>query len=510
MKPSKPVRLITRILLSAFFLAAASGLGYAFRALGFPETNIVLAYFLAVVMTAWLTEGYLFGVLASIAATFIFNYLFTVPLFTFAVDDPSYLVTFGIMTVTALITSMLTSHAKRSAQEATAREADTKAVYDLMTQLADAKGSEEMARAAIQAVSARFHCRAAFQFLDAEGAPEEWFIQQLADDQQVRRRAAGPQATAAQLSALEKGPIRANEFCVYPIRGSSALLGLMLLPTETSDACDASQLRQLDLMNETLAMALDRLNAMEQRIRSQEEAERERYRGNLLRAISHDLRTPLMGIMGTSEMLMDMTGPEDPRYAMSEGIYHDADWLHSLVENILSLTRLQEGRLVLRKTPEAMEEVVGCAVDHFSKRAAGREIAVSVPEELLMVPMDAKLISQVLINLLDNALKHTSPDQEISVTVTAEPGSARVCVADRGTGIRKEDLPRVFETFYTTDSPHAESVQGIGLGLSICAAIIRAHGGEIKAANRTDGPGAEICFTLPLAGEEKENGVCER
>ena len=148
-------------------------------------------------------------------------------------------------------------------------------------------------------------------------------------------------------------------------------------------------------MLESTALAMDRLRVMKERIRTREEANQERYRGNLLRAISHDLRTPLAGIMGTSEMIMDMTVKDDARFSLAEGIYKDADWLHSLVENILSLTRLQDGRLTLNKQPEAVEEVIGAAVLTIGKRAPEREIAVQIPDDLLMVPMDARLIGQV-------------------------------------------------------------------------------------------------------------------
>ncbi len=506
MKQGKPHPIWRRIFFLTLFLAAASALGYLFRSLGFPETNVVLAYLLAVVMTAWMTDGFLFGVLASVAATFAFNYFFTVPIFTFAVNDPSYWVTFSIMTGTALITSTLTSHVKRSAQEARAREADTNAVYALTSRLTNARSAGEMACCAIGALSACLDCRAAFVFFDGEGNPEESFLQQESSGKQACRRLADSRALAERFSSrqhTQPDGMSGGEFCDYPVCGTKALLGVMRIPNETAQRLDESRLRLLHLMNETLALALDRLDAMEQQLRLREQAEQERYRGNLLRAISHDLRTPLAGIMGTSEILMDMSGGQDPRYGLAEAIYRDADWLHALVENILSLTRLQEGRMVLQKSPEPIEEVVGAAIHHFSKRAPGREITVNVPDELLMVPMDAKLIQQVLINLMDNALKHTAAQEEISVTVTGENGFARVCVADRGSGIRKEDLPNVFQMFYTSRSRRLDAVQGIGLGLSICDAIVKAHGGEIGACNRTDGPGAMFTFTLPTNMEEK-------
>ena len=182
----------------------------------------------------------------------------------------------------------------------------------------------------------------------------------------------------------------------------------------------------------------------------------------------------------------------------TEGIYRDADWLHALVENILSLTRLQDGRLQLKKAPEAVEEVIGAAAGHIAKRAPEREITVRAPEELLIVPMDAKLVEQVIVNLLDNALKHTRPEEEIAVTASREGNYARISVSDRGDGIRAEDLPDIFKMFYTTKRQRPDAAQGVGLGLSICEAIVRAHGGTIQARNRADGPGAQFDFTLPM------------
>ena len=149
-----------------------------------------------------------------------------------------------------------------------------------------------------------------------------------------------------------------------------------------------------------------------------EKAWNERERANLLRAISHDLRTPLSGIMGTSEMLMDMTDKEDRRQELLQGIYQDADWLKSLVENILSLTRLQDGKIVIQKEMEAIEEVIGCAVAHVERSFPEREIQVEIPEEFRLVPMDAKLIEQVITNLLDNAVKHTRPQEAMFLPVT--------------------------------------------------------------------------------------------
>ncbi len=147
---------------------------------------------------------------------------------------------------------------------------------------------------------------------------------------------------------------------------------------------------------------------------------------------------------------MDATEQRDPRYTLAKDIYRDAEWLHGMVENILNLTRLQDEKLALNKQPEAVEEVIGAALLAMEKRLPGRAIDVEMPDHVVMAPMDARLISQVLINLLDNADKHTSKEQQITISVCADAKTASITVADRGSGILECDLPHIFQMFYTT------------------------------------------------------------
>ena len=251
-------------------------------------------------------------------------------------------------------------------------------------------------------------------------------------------------------------------------------------------------------------MALERIEVTVERVRDRENMERERERANLLRAISHDLRTPLSGIMGTSEMLMDMTDKEDRRQELLQGIYQDADWLKSLVENILSLTRLQDGKIVIHKEMEAIEEVIGCAVAHVERIFPDRAIQVEIPEEFRLVPMDARLMEQVIANLLDNAVKHTKPQETIMVSARYTKDSVVVSVRDEGEGIAEADVPNLFKIFYTSKTRSADVKRGIGLGLTICETVVNAHGGTITGRNRTDRKGAEFLFTLPLTKGESE------
>ena len=487
---------------TAIFLAA-SGIGYIFKSIDFPDTNIVVVYLLAVLMTAWLARSYAFGFIASILATFLFNYLFAEPVFTFSVNDPNYIVTFITMTITALITSTMTSHVHRSAAESREKEAEIKAVYNITNHLTDAKDIHDIAGIAVTAISECFSCDAACLCFDENSMPENAFIQQILGSGQIRREVADVDEMRHRIEGLRTGYEAGEEFTDWPIYGRESILGVIRIPNNEAKSLNDVQMRLLRSMIESTALAMDRFRSAEQRIKSRGEIVKERYRANLLRAISHDIRTPLSGMIGNAEMLMDMTEPDDPRYEFARGIHKDADWLHSMVENILSLTRLQDGTLPIKKQPEAVEEVVGEAVRHMAGRISDYAISVNVPKELFLVPMDAKLIEQVIINLLDNAVKHSKPGQEIdlSVSLCENTNMARFAIRDSGCGIRKEDLPSIFQAFFTSRNKYADARRGIGLGLSICETIVHAHGGSIEAHNRDDGFGAELTFTLPMEDE---------
>lgn len=471
------------LLIMMGFLIFATVIGYLFRAVEFPETNIVLVYLLAVLLTARMTYGYAFGILASVIATAAFNYFFAEPYLAFSVEASNYIITFIIMTITALVTSTLASHDKKKTLEAQKKEAEAKALYTLTHKLTGAADMNDIADIAVSTISHIMSTQAEYFCF------EENEIQGHSTD------------------TIESSYIKEDtKFYSWPIYGRETILGLIRIPKDKAETMNESQKQLIQTMIESIALAMDRYWSIKQQIRFNEEIKQERYRGNMLRAIAHDLRTPLSGIIGTSEMLMDMSKKDEVAYSLAEGIYKEANWLHSLVENILSLTRLQDGRMPLSKQMEAVEEVVGSAVSHIQRSNPEREIIVNVPDQLLFVPMDAKLIEQVIINLLENAVKHTLPEQEISVSVKEDMKNNYIVftVADRGKGIDPLDLPNIFKMFYTSNLKHSDSQYGIGLGLSICDAIIKAHGGTIEAHNRTDGQGAVFIFKLPMEVNDNE------
>lgn len=436
-------------------LAGATLLGSLFWKLDFPETNIVLLYSFAIFLIARFCAHPIYGVLAAIAGTLIYNYFFTEPYFTLNVYDSTCLITFMTMTITSLLTSALVSSDQEHLAQTKRKEAQVRALYLLTNELNQARDEAQILEIGTQMIEQTFHQPARFVY--GACSSRGWCVQ-------------GPQ----------------KEFGMF-------------LFDEKTPAVQPDQEEFVRSICECMAIALDREYNVQEKIRSQEERIQEHDRANLLRSISHDLRTPLSAIMGSSEMLQHEQSGQVRKLA--DGIYQNARWLYDLVENILILTRINDGRMQIHKQPEAVEEVVGYAVGLFEKNNPNQRVDVRLPKDFVMVDMDAKLITQVLLNLLENARKHTPPGQPIELTVKETDREVRFCVADHGAGIRAQDMEHVFEMFYTQAGQAVDAHRGVGLGLTICESIVKAHGGWIKAENRASGQGAMLTFALKKKGE---------
>ena len=239
-----------------------------------------------------------------------------------------------------------------------------------------------------------------------------------------------------------------------------------------------------------------------QRERLRAENEKEKMRANLLRSVSHDIRTPLTAILGATSAVLENPemSPED-RSILLEDVRDDAQWLIRVVEHLLSITRIGSDQASIAKSPEAAEEVLGEAARKFRRRFPQVSVSVTAPESLLMVPMDPILIAQVLSNLLENAVLHGGTTTAISLSVQKEGDFARFSVRDNGRGIPESALPTLFDgTMKHSETPTSDGKRNMGLGLSVCLAIVRAHGGTMEAQNLETG--AEFSFRLPLNKEE--------
>ncbi len=256
-----------------------------------------------------------------------------------------------------------------------------------------------------------------------------------------------------------------------------------------------------------LAVALS-VSALTTQIKNQEklrlESEKEKMRANLLRAVSHDIRTPLTSIAGSASVILENQDAlsQDKVMELVANIKEEAQWLVRMVENLLSITRMNAENAKIDKQEELAEEVISAAVSKFKKRFPGIETEVYVPDEILLVPMDATLIEQVLVNFLENSVIHGRTTSRISIQVSKQEEMAVFSVEDNGGGIEESVLPVIFDGNLVARGESSDNKRNMGIGLSVCKSIIKAHRGNMRAENREEG-GARMIFTLPMEMEEQ-------
>lgn len=256
-----------------------------------------------------------------------------------------------------------------------------------------------------------------------------------------------------------------------------------------------------------LAVALS-VSALTTQIKNQEkirlESEKEKMRANLLRAVSHDIRTPLTSIAGSASVILENKNAlsQDKVMELVANIKEEAQWLVRMVENLLSITRMNAENAKIDKQEELAEEVISAAVGKFEKRFPGIETEVRVPDEILLVPMDATLIEQVLVNLLENSVIHGRTTSRIRIQVSKQEDVAVFSVEDNGEGIEESVLPVIFDGNLVARGESSDNKRNMGIGLSVCKSIIKAHRGNMRAENREEG-GARMIFTLPMEMEEQ-------
>jgi two-component system sensor histidine kinase KdpD len=292
----------------------------------------------------------------------------------------------------------------------------------------------------------------------------------------------------------------------YPILSAQGHLGVMRLYAGAAEPNSQTDLIIQAVVTQ-LGIALDREKLYSEQGNIRLAMEQERLRATLLRSIAHDLRSPLTALSGAGNLLADDYDKltDEKRKKLAADISEEIAWLISLVENILNMTRINESQLALHKDEEVIDDVVSEAIVHVDRLLKDRQFTVTLPDEVVTAHMDGRLIVQVLINLLENAIRHTPPDSAIALTVSVHDDKIVVSVADTGDGIDESIAASLFDRFVTISKAVSDGRRGIGLGLAICKAIIEAHGGTISAeANKPKG--TRIVFTLP-AGDNpwKEN-----
>ena len=492
-------------------LTAATLLCMVLQALDVGDQNIIMVYILSVLVVSRMTMGYAYSVIASILSVLTFNFFFTVPYYTFNAIQPGYPITFFIMLLVAFITSALTVRVKTQAQLAVERERRTEVLYEINKKLLATRGLENITALTNEYITKIFE-RSAIIYTRDPGNSSNGAMMQSSEDKDASfllaedERAVAHWVFVNQKNAGAGTDTLAGAGAFYmPVISQGKVIGVIGLSCAKGMLGQSSRLF-LQMIVSQVAMALERQFLSDGQRQILIASEKEKMRSNLLRSISHDLRTPLMCISGAVSAILESGDALDKAThdRFLTNIRDDSQWLIRMVENILSVTRISEGAANVSKVPEAAEEIVAESVSRIRKRFPDRKITVKVPEELLMVPMDGTLIEQVMINLLENAVKHSKEDSAIEVAVSKSGNEAVFEVVDNGEGIAEQDLPYLFESYAPNRKRSSDSSRGMGIGLSICMSIIEAHKGKLEAANKKDG-GAIFRFALPLK-EEESNG----
>ncbi len=458
--------------------------------------NMVMAYLLAVVIAS-LRLGLKPAILTAFLGVLAFDFFVVPPRLTFAVSDTQYLITFAALFAVGVIISSLVSKVRERAEALREREAQTNSLYYLTRDLASAATMDAVMEAVVRNVGETLHAGIMVLLPDGEslkvaaaGAGVAAAEKELAvADWAFRNRRPAGRGTETLGSA---------EFLNLPLQASGGVLGILGIKLEDEGGYRMSRIRRLlDAFAGQTAMAMERILLSRKAEEAQLLEARESLERALLNSISHDLRTPLVSITGALDMLRDEGHElgEGARRLMLETASEEAARLNRFVGNLLDISRLEAGVLRVKKEPCDIQDLVGCAIVALEQRIGARNIVVHLKPDLPFVPLDMALMTQVLVNLLDNSLKYSPPDSGIEISAGTAGALLVLEVSDRGSGVPEHDLERIFEKFYRIQVP--EGVHGPGLGLSICKGIVEAHGGGIRAENRTGG-GMRVVVTLPL------------
>ena len=494
------------LLLTVGILTAATIIGWGFLQLGFADANIIMVYLLGVLLTSAFTSGYICGVLSAFLSVILFNYFLTEPRLSLVAYGSKYPITFAVMLAAALLTGTLAAKLKVHAQLSARDAYRTKLLFDMNRQLQKAETPEEVYRmtamqiqklmqrdvlicpaqggALLDEIIYPVDGRNPYSISDADG--EQNVIQWV---WQNRKRAG---ATTHNFPKAK--------WLYLAIRTGQQVFGVVGILMDKQTQPDAFTSSVLFSILGECALALESLHNAAEKEKAAVFAKNEQLRANLLRSISHDLRTPLTSISGNADTLLHSYNAldEQTRKQIFTDIYDDAQWLTGLVENLLSITKISDGSVKLRLSDQVVDDIVSEAFRHIDRRSTEHHIEVDCGDVPLLVRVDAGLIVQVLINLVNNAVKYTPTGSNIRITVIPRENMAEICVSDNGPGISDELKEHVFEMFFTGSNPIGDSRRSLGLGLTLCQTIIHAHNGEMTLKDNSP-HGCIFSFTVPLS-----------
>ena len=493
--------------ISLVIIVAATLLSIAVHAAGMANSSVIAIYILATQITGIITLSRIYPIVSSFLAVGLFNFFFVEPLYTFQSFDSSYIPTFAIMLVTALIASFLTSRIARHAEQSAHSAFRTRVLFETNQMLQQAAGTQEIANVTGRQLVKLLDRDVVIYLPNGDYVEKPLTFTRDGEDIDEACVSDNERATAQWVYKNNKhagastGTLP-NSHCLYlSIRINETVYGVVGVVLPGRKPLEASENSMVLSILGECALALESEHAALEREEAAVVAKNEQLRANLLRSISHDLRTPLTSISGLADVLMgsdDALTPEKRREMYSD-IRTDAQWLINLVENLLSVTRIEDGTMDISTQAELVDDVINEAVGHATRKLGDHKLELRPHDELLLAHMDAPLIVQVLMNLIDNAVKYTPAGSTISVDAQRHGDRIMLQVADDGPGIDEQDKAHIFDMFYTGHGARpADGTRSLGFGLALCKSIVTAHGGTIEALDNYP-RGCIIRFYLPAA-----------
>lgn len=502
---SRRLNLVNRIhltwrdtLIALLLLTLSTGVGLLFTFFGFSEANIITVFILGVLISSVFTVSPIYSILSSLAGVLLFNWFFTDPKLSFHTYQPEYVVTFGIMLISSLITGTLANNLKENARQSSREAFRAKVLFDTNQLLQKAECEEDVLRITSQQVKTLLGHDAVVFPLSKEKDQGARFIEvpgKAENEAEIAEWTCKNQIAAG----ANTDKFGSAESLYYPICINGYCYGVIAIYLK-GERLEAFEYSVFSSIIGECALALEGLRNAEEKEQAAVAMRNEQLRSNLLRSISHDIRTPLTSISGNASNLLSHYEHLDTATLKQifTDIYDDSEWLIDLVENLLSISRIENGQMDLHLSPDIINDVIEESLRHIDKNAALHHIVFIPCSEVLIAKMDAKLIMQVVINLVNNAIKNTRTGSEILIVSEKADDQILVHVKDNGPGIPDSMKPHIFEMFYTGQNDVPDGRRGIGLGLTLCKSIVEAHGGTIILKDNDPG----CCFTVSLPAEE--------
>ncbi len=477
-----------QILLMLLILLLSTGLGYLFHSIAFTEANTITVYVLGVLITALVTKNYICSGVYSLGSVTLFNFLFVEPRFSFKAYESGYPVTFAIMLIASLIVGTLANRLAASATLFANAAYRTNIMLEtnqlLQKEENEAAVTTTMAKQLIKLLGRNIIVYPVVK--DRLGEPQTF----SAEYEEGANNLLTEEERTAAMQTLHRSSVlaskRTKKSCgvYFSVKTNDAIFCIVGVETGNKPIEHFESSILISILGEA-ALAIENLRNAKEKEEIALLAKNEKLRANLLRAISHDLRTPLTSISGNAENLLANFDSidEETRKKLLIDVGEDAEWLISLVENLLSISRISEGKMNINLSAQLADEVIAEALRHISRKASEHRIITDFEDTLLLAKMDARLIIQVIINLVDNAIKYTPKGSEIKVSARDGGEHIVLSVADNGNGIPDEQKKDVFRMFYTGNNSIADCRRSLGLGLSLCKSIVNAHGAKLTLSN---------------------------